>query len=89
MKALLIVVATGLVMVLGIVFGVWMVRSALVDRLLRPSLDAAQVMPPFVYLVPLFSAILAVLLIHEPFAPYHAVALALVIGGIWLAQRTG
>jgi drug/metabolite transporter (DMT)-like permease len=42
----------------------------------------------FVNLVPVFSAILAVLLIHEPFAPYHAVALALVIGGIWLAQRT-
>ena len=27
-------------------------------------------------------------LISEPFAAYHAVALALVIGGIWLAQRT-
>ena len=46
------VVATVLVMVLGIGFGVWMGRSALVDRLLRPTLDAAQVMPPFVYLVP-------------------------------------
>ena len=27
-------------------------------------------------------------LISEPFAAYHAVALVLVIGGIWLAQRT-
>jgi hypothetical protein len=27
-------------------------------------------------------------LINEPFAPYHAAALVLVIGGIWLAQRT-
>jgi drug/metabolite transporter (DMT)-like permease len=37
--------------------------------------------------VPVFTAILAVLLIAEPFAAYHAVALALVIGGIWLSQR--
>jgi drug/metabolite transporter (DMT)-like permease len=42
----------------------------------------------FVNLVPVFTAILAVALIDEPFAAYHAVALALVIGGIWLAQRT-
>jgi drug/metabolite transporter (DMT)-like permease len=42
----------------------------------------------FVNLVPVFSAILAVTLIAEPFAPFHAMALALVIGGIWLAQRT-
>jgi drug/metabolite transporter (DMT)-like permease len=41
----------------------------------------------FINLVPVFSAALAVWLISEPFAPYHAVALALVIGGIWLAQR--
>jgi drug/metabolite transporter (DMT)-like permease len=36
-----------------------------------------------------FAAALAVWLISEPFAPYHAVALVLVIVGIWLAQRTG
>jgi drug/metabolite transporter (DMT)-like permease len=41
----------------------------------------------FVNLVPVFAAILAVLLLNEPFAPFHAVALVLVIGGIWLAQR--
>jgi drug/metabolite transporter (DMT)-like permease len=41
----------------------------------------------FVNLVPVFSAILAVTLIAEPFAPFHTVALALVIGGIWLAER--
>ena len=41
----------------------------------------------FVNLVPVFSAILAVVLIAEPFALFHAVALALVIGGIWLAER--
>jgi len=42
----------------------------------------------FINLVPVFAAALAVGLISEPFAAYHAVALALVIGGIWLAQRT-
>jgi drug/metabolite transporter (DMT)-like permease len=42
----------------------------------------------FVNLVPIFAAILAVLVIGEPFAAVHAVALALVLGGIWLAQRT-
>ena len=43
----------------------------------------------YVNLVPVFSAVLAVVLIDEPFAAFHAVALVLVIGGIWLAQRTG
>jgi drug/metabolite transporter (DMT)-like permease len=42
----------------------------------------------FVNLVPVFAAAMAVVLIDEPFAAFHAVALVLVIGGIWLAQRT-
>ncbi|MFJ1806951.1 MULTISPECIES: ABC transporter permease [unclassified Streptomyces] len=70
------VVATVLVMLLGIVFGVWMGRSMLVDRVLRPSLDAAQVMPPFVYLVPFlalfgatrFTAIVAAIVYAVPVA---------------------
>lgn len=41
----------------------------------------------FVNLVPIWAAILAVLLIGEPFAPYHAIALLMVLGGIWLAER--
>ncbi len=69
-------VATVLVMLLGAVLGVWMGRSALVDRLLRPSLDAAQVMPPFVYLVPFlalfgatrFTAIVAAIVYAAPVA---------------------
>ncbi|MEV6006168.1 ABC transporter permease subunit [Streptomyces sp. NPDC051976] len=69
-------VATVLVMVLGVGFGVWMGRSPLVDRLLRPSLDAAQVMPPFVYLVPFlalfgatrFTAIVAAVVYAAPVA---------------------
>jgi drug/metabolite transporter (DMT)-like permease len=40
----------------------------------------------FVNLVPIFAAILAVGLIHEPFGWFHAVALVLVLGGIWLTQ---
>ncbi len=41
----------------------------------------------FVNLVPVFGAFLAVVLLGEPLATYHIVALALVIGGIGLAQR--
>jgi drug/metabolite transporter (DMT)-like permease len=41
----------------------------------------------FVNLVPVFGALMAVGLLGEPLAPYHFVALALVIGGIALAQR--
>ncbi|MCK8436603.1 ABC transporter permease subunit [Streptomyces sp. D2-8] len=69
-------VATVLVMLLGVVAGVWMGRSALVDRLVRPTLDAAQVMPPFVYLVPFlalfgatrFTAIVAAVVYAAPVA---------------------
>ncbi|MFE2427032.1 ABC transporter permease [Streptomyces sp. NPDC059373] len=67
-------VATLLVMALGIVFGVWMGRSAMADRVIRPGLDAAQVMPPFVYLVPFlalfgatrFTAIVAAIVYAAP-----------------------
>ena len=41
----------------------------------------------FVNLVPIFGAFLAIALLGEPLAAYHWVALALVIGGIALAQR--
>ena len=41
----------------------------------------------FVNLVPVFGAILAVAILGEPFRFYHALALALVLGGIWLAER--
>ncbi|MFL4952804.1 ABC transporter permease [Streptomyces sp. MMS24-I31] len=69
-------VATVLVMVLGAVFGVWMGRSTLADRIVRPTLDAAQVMPPFVYLVPFlalfgatrFTAIVAAVVYAAPVA---------------------
>jgi drug/metabolite transporter (DMT)-like permease len=41
----------------------------------------------FVNLVPVFGAILAVAILGEPFHLYHALALALVLGGIWLAEQ--
>ncbi len=41
----------------------------------------------FVNLVPIFAAILAVAVLGEAFELYHAAALALVLGGIWLAER--
>jgi drug/metabolite transporter (DMT)-like permease len=41
----------------------------------------------FVNLVPAFGAIMAVVILGEPFAAYHVVALMLVVGGIAIAQR--
>jgi glycine betaine/proline transport system permease protein len=54
-----VLVATVIVVALGVVIGVWMGRSSTADKVVRPFLDAAQTMPSFVYLVPflaLFSA---------------------------------
>jgi glycine betaine/proline transport system permease protein len=45
-------VATVIVIALGVVFGVWLGRNRRADAVIRPSLDAAQVMPGLVYLVP-------------------------------------
>ena len=41
----------------------------------------------FVNLVPIWSAVLGVLVLKEPFAAYHGIALLLVLGGIWIAER--
>lgn len=52
-------IATILTMAVAVVLGVWMGRSRRADQVIRPVLDAGQVMPAFVYLVPflvLFSA---------------------------------
>ncbi|MFC4785801.1 ABC transporter permease [Nocardioides sp. MAHUQ-72] len=46
-------VATAVVVLLAVVFGVWMGRSLGADRVIRPFLDAAQTIPAFVYLVPI------------------------------------
>ncbi len=41
----------------------------------------------FVNLVPVFASLLAVTFLDESFEAFHAVALALVLGGIWLSER--
>ena len=41
----------------------------------------------FINLVPVFGAVLSVLILGEPFETFHAVALACVLGGIYLAER--
>lgn len=43
----------------------------------------------FINLVPVFASILAVAILSEPFEAFHAVALGLVLGGIWLSERAG
>lgn len=43
----------------------------------------------FINLVPVFASILAVLILREPFESFHAVALGLVLAGIWLSERAG
>ncbi|MDH3537936.1 MAG: DMT family transporter, partial [Gammaproteobacteria bacterium] len=40
----------------------------------------------FVNLVPVFASIMAVIFLREVFELYHALALLLVLGGIWLSE---
>lgn len=43
----------------------------------------------FINLVPIFGTLLSIVLLGEAFHAYHAVALVLVFGGIWLAEASG
>lgn len=69
-----VILAVAITIVVGIVLGVWIGRSIWADRIVRPVLDALQVMPPFVYLVPClalfgptrFTAIFAAILYAAP-----------------------
>ena len=71
-----VLVAAAFVMILAAIFGVLMGRSDRVDRYLRPVLDGAQTMPPFVYLIPVlalfgatrFTAIVAAIVYAAPAA---------------------
>ena len=47
-----VVIAVALTLLLGLLIGIWIGRSQRADRIWRPILDAGQVLPPFVYLVP-------------------------------------
>lgn len=77
-------VATSMVMVLAVIFGVWMARRPLADLVIRPLLDLGQTIPPFVYLLPClalfeatrFTAIVAGIVYAAP------VAIKLVADGV-------
>jgi len=43
----------------------------------------------FVNLVPIFGTLLSIVILREAFEAYHAVAMVLVVGGIWLAEASG
>jgi drug/metabolite transporter (DMT)-like permease len=43
----------------------------------------------FVNLVPVFGSLLSLIVLGEEFRPYHGIALALVLSGIWLAETSG
>jgi len=66
--------ATVVVVAIGVLVGVWMGRGRRADQVIRPVLDAAQVMPAFVYLVPFvalfgasrFTAIVAAVVYAAP-----------------------
>ena len=71
-----VVLATLVVLALGVAVGVWMGRSRRADAVLRPVLDAGQTLPAFVYLVPFlalfsasrFTAIVAAVVFAAPVA---------------------
>jgi glycine betaine/proline transport system permease protein len=50
-----VLIATAIVMIIGVVLGVMAGRSARVERILKPFLDAGQTLPAFVYLVPVLA----------------------------------
>jgi drug/metabolite transporter (DMT)-like permease len=43
----------------------------------------------FINMVPIFGTLLSILILGEAFQLYHATAIALVLGGIWLAEHSG
>ncbi len=50
-----VLIATAIVMIIGVVLGVMAGRSPRVERALKPFLDAGQTLPAFVYLVPVLA----------------------------------
>jgi drug/metabolite transporter (DMT)-like permease len=43
----------------------------------------------FINLVPIFGTLLSIVILGEDFRTFHAIAMALVFGGIWLAETSG
>ena len=50
-----VLIATAIVMLIGVIMGVLAGRSTRVERALKPILDAGQTLPAFVYLVPVLA----------------------------------
>ena len=50
-----VLLATAIVMIIGVILGVAAGRSERVERVLKPFLDAGQTLPAFVYLVPVLA----------------------------------
>lgn len=48
----LVIVATFIILIIGIPLGIWCARNKKVNALVRPLLDLMQTMPAFVYLIP-------------------------------------
>jgi glycine betaine/proline transport system permease protein len=69
-----VLVGTALTLLIGIAVGIWTARNRRVRAALRPVLDAAQTLPPFVYLLPAlalfgpnrFTAIVAAVIFSVP-----------------------
>ena len=40
-------------------------------------------------MVPIFGTLLSIIIVGETFQLYHAIAMILVFGGIWIAERSG
>jgi len=43
----------------------------------------------FINLVPIFGTLLSIAILGEAFHAYHAVAMVMVLGGIWIAEKSG
>ena len=74
----------------GLVISIALFPSLLAQLLF---IRAVQIIGPvrattFVNLVPVIAAVFAVYFLGEEFAPYHGVALGIVLLGIWLSERT-
>jgi len=50
-----VLIATSIVMLIGVILGVAAGRSSKVEQVLKPFLDAGQTLPAFVYLVPVLA----------------------------------
>jgi drug/metabolite transporter (DMT)-like permease len=83
--------AVGEIAPMTLTFGRWAVALGPILLAARETLGAefATLRAHWLYVSAMgaFGALMAVVLLGEPFAAYHAVALALVVGGVAIAQR--